>query len=320
MSSYVYVMDDAYLMHHGIKGQHWGIRRYQKSDGSYTAEGLLRYGIEKGLNRAKSSAKARGKLLSQRAREYGAHGKTMAKIGASQLYDKATGGYRYGGYRANKAKVGAGLAMDRLRSEASSRMNSAIGSANYGAYRAKKAGVGAGLAMDRLRSEASSRMNSAIGSANYGTYRAKKAGVGAGLAMDRLRGEATSRMNDAMGSVNYGKYRVNKAKAALGVRVGSSDFAQKVKNRAAAASVAATLTRFGDTNITQAFDTRRRNDPFGDRYRSSGSSYSRPSGDYDYRSWQDSLSGRQSSSRGSYASRTPNSYWATQTSYRISGR
>lgn len=31
------------LKHHGIKGQHWGIRRYQNEDGSYTTEGLSRY-------------------------------------------------------------------------------------------------------------------------------------------------------------------------------------------------------------------------------------------------------------------------------------
>lgn len=31
------------LNHHGIKGQKWGIRRYQKQDGSLTAEGKKRY-------------------------------------------------------------------------------------------------------------------------------------------------------------------------------------------------------------------------------------------------------------------------------------
>ena len=30
------------LMHHGIKGQKWGIRRFQNTDGTYTAEGKLR--------------------------------------------------------------------------------------------------------------------------------------------------------------------------------------------------------------------------------------------------------------------------------------
>ena len=31
------------LYHHGIKGQHWGIRRYQNPDGSLTPEGRKRY-------------------------------------------------------------------------------------------------------------------------------------------------------------------------------------------------------------------------------------------------------------------------------------
>lgn len=34
-----------YLAHHGIKGQKWGVRRYQNADGSYTAAGRERYGV-----------------------------------------------------------------------------------------------------------------------------------------------------------------------------------------------------------------------------------------------------------------------------------
>lgn len=34
-----------YLSHHGIKGQRWGIRRYQNEDGTLTEEGMRRYGI-----------------------------------------------------------------------------------------------------------------------------------------------------------------------------------------------------------------------------------------------------------------------------------
>lgn len=36
---------DLYLAHHGIKGQKWGIRRYQNPDGSLTALGKKRYEI-----------------------------------------------------------------------------------------------------------------------------------------------------------------------------------------------------------------------------------------------------------------------------------
>lgn len=31
------------LYHHGIKGQKWGVRRYQFADGSYTPAGKKRY-------------------------------------------------------------------------------------------------------------------------------------------------------------------------------------------------------------------------------------------------------------------------------------
>jgi len=34
-----------YLMHHGIKGQKWGVRKYQNQDGSLTPEGRKRYGV-----------------------------------------------------------------------------------------------------------------------------------------------------------------------------------------------------------------------------------------------------------------------------------
>lgn len=32
-----------YLMHYGVKGMKWGVRRYQNYDGSYTRKGLERY-------------------------------------------------------------------------------------------------------------------------------------------------------------------------------------------------------------------------------------------------------------------------------------
>ena len=36
-------MNDRILIHHGIKGQKWGVRRYQNHDGSLTPEGVARY-------------------------------------------------------------------------------------------------------------------------------------------------------------------------------------------------------------------------------------------------------------------------------------
>lgn len=38
------------LFHHGVKGQKWGVRRYQNEDGSYTSKGRKRYGMDLDLN------------------------------------------------------------------------------------------------------------------------------------------------------------------------------------------------------------------------------------------------------------------------------
>lgn len=42
------VWNPASLYHHGIKGQKWGVRRYQNPDGTYTSEGRARYGLGDG--------------------------------------------------------------------------------------------------------------------------------------------------------------------------------------------------------------------------------------------------------------------------------
>lgn len=36
-------MEQNYLTHHGVKGQKWGVRRYQNKDGSLTPKGKKRY-------------------------------------------------------------------------------------------------------------------------------------------------------------------------------------------------------------------------------------------------------------------------------------
>ena len=39
-------MNNTYLAHHGIKGQKWGVRRYQNDDGTLTPEGRRHYGVD----------------------------------------------------------------------------------------------------------------------------------------------------------------------------------------------------------------------------------------------------------------------------------
>lgn len=41
----MYNQKNNYLIHWGIKGQKWGIRRFQNADGSLTEEGRRRYGV-----------------------------------------------------------------------------------------------------------------------------------------------------------------------------------------------------------------------------------------------------------------------------------
>lgn len=43
-------MSDLYLVHHGIKGQKWGVRRFQNKDGSYTFAGKIRRSNSHGEN------------------------------------------------------------------------------------------------------------------------------------------------------------------------------------------------------------------------------------------------------------------------------
>lgn len=58
------IVEGGYLMHSGIRGMKWGIRRYQNEDGSYTEEGKIRYGRvskkeEKKETKKESSEKAK---------------------------------------------------------------------------------------------------------------------------------------------------------------------------------------------------------------------------------------------------------------------
>ena len=44
-------MSEEELVHYGIKGQKWGVRRYQNEDGSLTAKGRKRYGTKENFER-----------------------------------------------------------------------------------------------------------------------------------------------------------------------------------------------------------------------------------------------------------------------------
>lgn len=58
-----------YLAHHGVKGQKWGIRRYQNPDGSLTSEGMARYGINSKDPNSKGDLKTRTKALRKASKQ-----------------------------------------------------------------------------------------------------------------------------------------------------------------------------------------------------------------------------------------------------------
>lgn len=70
----------AYLMHHGIRGQKWGIRRYQNEDGTLTEAGKERYARKEARRQASVS---RGEALLDKNRSLpGAIGRGAARQAA----------------------------------------------------------------------------------------------------------------------------------------------------------------------------------------------------------------------------------------------
>lgn len=61
-NTFDYYSQDIYLAHHGIKGQKWGIRRFQNEDGSLTSTGAKRYGSIFDRIKNRNQQKAQDKL------------------------------------------------------------------------------------------------------------------------------------------------------------------------------------------------------------------------------------------------------------------
>lgn len=113
-----------YLEHHGIKGQKWGVRRYQNEDGTYTEEGKKRYFDSEGnLNaegrkfEAKQAAKEAVNLASygnndKAVLEYAKAEKLVGERAANKLINSNFGKQKlaYYGYGAGMAIATAGIA------------------------------------------------------------------------------------------------------------------------------------------------------------------------------------------------------------------
>jgi hypothetical protein len=94
MSSDMYV--DEFLAHHGVKGQKWGIRRYQNSDGSLTEEGKVRYGVDKHGNMSKEGAKLYRKDTGKDFTDKNRSTKKTVKIAAAISAASVAGAYAVG--------------------------------------------------------------------------------------------------------------------------------------------------------------------------------------------------------------------------------
>ena len=90
----VCIIQNSELYHHGIKGQKWGIRRYQNPDGSLTPEGAKRYAIKDARKEYKKASrnliKANIRSSLEATGSYGLTAKGRRKLGqATTDYENA---------------------------------------------------------------------------------------------------------------------------------------------------------------------------------------------------------------------------------------
>lgn len=81
-----------YIAHHGIKGQKWGVRRYQNPDGTLTDEGRRKYGFGRGrMDIVSKNTASRIKKGARTGAAIGAaYGAAARTVGAVSLAAKLT--------------------------------------------------------------------------------------------------------------------------------------------------------------------------------------------------------------------------------------
>ena len=94
---------DSELCHHGIKGQKWGIRRFQNPDGTLTAEGKARYG-ERGTASSKKTVKILNRMDRRQARAQWMGDYSRTTMAKQKYLNRAENGRKAQEYILNSAK------------------------------------------------------------------------------------------------------------------------------------------------------------------------------------------------------------------------
>ena len=105
-------MENNYLVHHGIKGQRWGIRRFQNEDGSLTNAGKKRYSYrEQDINKYETENVSYKKDIATRKsqlkdlNENGVNSKTWAKGYDNPDFDLGKDTYKDYGYKSENEGI-----------------------------------------------------------------------------------------------------------------------------------------------------------------------------------------------------------------------
>lgn len=143
MWQYNYTSD--YLCHWGIKGQKWGVRRYQNKDGTLTSQGRIRYYKKAGKNFEKRDA-----LIKEDAQSYlkssgGDKSKAREQVNEDVTDARVKSNTKYNLAKAATIAVGSIATLSAMSYMSAGAIGVAAGMGAYGYTAMTNFGIGASL-------------------------------------------------------------------------------------------------------------------------------------------------------------------------------